>query len=197
MGVQFCQSSPLDHPEFEPSEWYNIPDDNGFADFIDINRPTLIGFVDAAHANDLRRRCSTTGLVFTFCGGAVFWRLKTQSLTACSSTESEFFAAYKAGKVYRFLRMVIKQLGYKQSCPTSIYIDNLPALQMINENTAPTENCRHVDIRYWALQDWVREDKILIMRHCAGIRNIADDLTKLLGYVLHSRHCHRLMGHYT
>ena len=111
--MQFCQTSPLYHPEFEPLEWYKIPDDNGFAESIHINRPVLIGFVDAAHANDLHRRRSTTGLVFTFCGGAVYWRSKTQSLTAGSSTESEFFAAYEAGKVCRFLRMLMKKLGYK------------------------------------------------------------------------------------
>ena len=80
-----------------------MPDDNGFAASVDINRPVLIGFTDAAHANDLRRRRSTTGIVFTFCGGAVMWKSKTQSLTAGSSTEAEFFAAYEAGKICRFL----------------------------------------------------------------------------------------------
>ena len=196
-GMRFRHSSPLEHPNFEPSEWYTIPNDNGLAKSVDINRPLLIDFVDAAHANDLRRRQSTTGLVFTFCGGAVFWRSKTQLLTAGSSTEAEFFAAYKAGKVCRFLRMVMKQLGYEQQNATSIYIDNMPALQMINKNTAPTENCRHVDIRYWALQDWVQDDKSMIMRHICGSQNVSDDFTKPLGYVLHSRHCRRLMVHYT
>ena len=93
----------LEHPEFESSEWYTIPDDNGFAERIDINRPKLIGFVDTAHANDSRRRRSPTGLVFTFYGGAVYWQSKTQSFTAGSSTEAEFFAAYEAGKVCQFL----------------------------------------------------------------------------------------------
>lgn len=34
-----------------------------------------------------------------------------------------------------------------------------PAMQMTNNNKSPTENCRHVDICYWALQDWVQEHK--------------------------------------
>ena len=93
--------------------------------------------------------------------------------------------------------MVLKQLGYEQTSPTSNYFDNQPAMLMINNNTTLTENCRHVDIRYWALQDWVREDKVMIMVHCAGVLNVSDDLTKPLGYVLHARHCRRLMGHYT
>lgn len=71
-GVQFRRSSSLEHPEFESSEWCIIPDDNGFAERIDINQPKLIGFIDAAHANNLRGHRSMTGLIFTFCGGMVY-----------------------------------------------------------------------------------------------------------------------------
>lgn len=92
--------------------------------------------------------------------------------------------------------MVMKQLGYEQTSVTTIYIDNLLALKTINENTAPTERCRHVDLRYWALQDWSHVDKSLIMAHCPGTINISDNQTKPLGYVLHARHCHQAMGHY-
>ena len=99
----------------------------------------LNGFIDVAHANDLHRRSLITGLFFTFCGGAVFWRSKTQSLTAGSSTEADLFVAYEVGNVCEFLHMVIKQLGHKQPTTTSIYINNMLALQMINENTVPTE----------------------------------------------------------
>ena len=153
--------------------------------------------MDAAHGNDLRRRRSTTGLVFTFCGGAIVWKSKTQSLTAGSSTEAEFFAAYEAGRICRFLRMVMEQLGYKQDGPTVIHIDNMSALKMINENTAPTERCRHVDLCYWILQDWSHIDKVLIMKHIEGVLNISDDQTKYLGYFLHACHCRQATGHYT
>ena len=68
---------------------------------------------------------------------------------------------------------------------------------MINENTAPTEQCRHVKLRYWMLQDWVRIDKVMLVKHLPSVLNISDDQTKSLGYVLHARHCCRAMGHYT
>ena len=97
--MQFCQTKRLTHPEFAPSKWYNIPDDNGFTTAVDINCPVLIGFTDAAHANDLYRRQLTTGIVFIFCGDAIVWKPKTQSLTAGSTTEAELFAAYKAGQI--------------------------------------------------------------------------------------------------
>ena len=89
----------------------------------------------------------------------------------------------------------MKQLHFEQTEPTPVYIDNLSALKIINDNTTPTERTRHMDIRFFALQDW-REDGDIKMIHIKDTLNIADDLTKGLGWVLHSRHCRRLMGHF-
>ena len=93
--------------------------------------------------------------------------------------------------------MLLKQLGYEQVDATIIHIDNKAALTIINDNTSPTERTRHIDVRYWAIQDWVREDKSFIMQWLPGILNISDAETKPLGYVLHARHCCRMIGHYT
>ena len=54
-----------------------------------LTKPELLGFVDAAYANDLRKRRSTARYCFTFCGGAVVYRSKTQGVNALSSTEAE------------------------------------------------------------------------------------------------------------
>ena len=51
---------------------------NEFDEHCDIHQPILFGFVDAAHANFLTKRRSTTGIVFTFCGGAIVYKSKTQ-----------------------------------------------------------------------------------------------------------------------
>ena len=154
-------------------------------------------FVDAAHANDLRKRRSTTGVVFTFMGGPIVYKSKTQSLTAGSSTEAEFIAAHSAAKIAIYLRMILKQLGFEQKQPTLIHIDNMSALQMINDNTSPTDRCRHLDIRYWQIQEWAGGPHANIRcKHIPGILNPSDDLTKPLGYVLHCRHCRQMMGHY-
>ena len=58
---------------------------------IDINQPKLMVFVDAAYANDQHKRRSTTGFVFTYCGGTIVYRSKAQSITTISSTEAESF----------------------------------------------------------------------------------------------------------
>ena len=59
-----------------------------------------------------------------------------------------------------------------------------------------TEHSRHIDITYFAIQDWKEAQDVKLV-HCPGILNPADDLTKPLGWVLHSRHARRIMGHYT
>ena len=106
-----------------PGWWSDIelPDDLGHFP-VDINNPELNCFVDAAHANDQRTRRSTTGFVFTFAGGAVLYRSRTQSIVAASSTEAEFIAAVDAAKNAKYLRQVLMQLGYDhsyRSYPTS------------------------------------------------------------------------------
>ena len=173
--------------EFDTNESNPFPDD--------INEPILKCFVDVSHGSDLRKMRSITGLVCTYCGGAIVYRSKTQELCAGSSTEAEFIGAYTAGKIVRYVRNVLKELGFKQKEPTLIYIDNEPALKIINENTAPTDRTRHMAIRFFALQDW-RLDGDIIMIHIPGTLNSSDDLTKPLGWVLHARHCRRHMGHY-
>ena len=116
-------------------------------------------------------------------GAIIIYKSKTQSLTAGSSTETEFIAAYSTGKIARYL-----DLGYEQSDPTPIYINNLPVLQMINNNSFPTEKTRHVHIRYFSLQNW-QQDGDLIMVHIPSIVNLSNSLSKLVGFVLHSQHC--------
>ena len=66
---------------------------------------------------------------------------------------------------------------------------------MINHNTTPTEQTKHCDIRFFQLQDWQLE-QTLICQHLRGVINPSNDLTKPLGYVLHSCHCRQIMGHY-
>ena len=86
-------------------------------------------------------------------------------------------------------------LGFPQEGPTPIFEDNVSAINMINSRI-PTERSRHIDIQHFAIQDWA-ENKDIFMRHIPGVINPPDDLSKPLGWVLHSRHARRMMGHHT
>jgi hypothetical protein len=152
----------------------------------DIKQGKLICFVDAAYGNDPKRRRSTTGYAFTYAGGAI---------TAQSSTEAEFIAAVTAAKTAKYLRSVLIELGFSQDQPTPIYEDNAFAIEIINAQK-PTERSRHIEIRFFAIQDWKMKGEIKML-HIPGVINPADDLTKPLGWILHARHARYIMGHYS
>ncbi|MCE2996259.1 MAG: hypothetical protein LW863_11705 [Flammeovirgaceae bacterium] len=180
----------LPHTTFTP-----LPEDASLPTF---PRPTspgfLCGYVDAAHANDLRNRRSTTGYAFTLNNGVIAYRSKTQTVTATSSTEAEFIAAVSAAKTAKYLRSILGQLGFPQSAPTPLYEDNMSTIKIINAQI-PTERSRHIDIASFAIQEW-KQNGDIVLEYIPGIINPADDMTKPLGWVLHSRHARRLMGHY-
>ena len=176
---------------------YYLKEDTGEAFPANINMPIPYGFVDASHATNPRKMRSITGLVYTFNRGAVVYHSKTQGLTASSSTEAELVAANSARKIARYLRRILIELKVAQEVPTKVHIDNLPALQIMNKNTSPTEGSRYMDIWFFSLQDWREEgDLVMVHIHIKGTLNMSDDLTKSLGYILHARHCCPMMGHY-
>ena len=114
-GIQFCRpSKSFDNKlvESEPSE------DQQQVDKLPIYPEPiatgkLIGFVDAAFANDFRKGRLTTGHVFTYSGDVVVYRSKTQSLKALSSMEAAFIAAVTAAKTAKCIRFVLCKLGFK------------------------------------------------------------------------------------
>jgi len=83
----------------------------------------LITHVNAAHANELHQRRSTTGYGCWLAGGVVAYRSCTQSICAQSSMEAELIADNAAAKVTKHLRFILHELGYTQTEPTPIYED--------------------------------------------------------------------------
>jgi len=150
-------------------------------------------FLDAAHANDLRNRRSTTGYAFLLCGGAISYRCKTQSITATSSTEAEFLAAVATAKHARHMRAIMTDLGFAPKGPTVMCCENQSAINMINARV-PSELSCHIDVQHFAIQDW-KDSGAIVMEFIPGVINPLDDLTKHLGWVLHDRHARRVMGH--
>jgi hypothetical protein len=68
--------------------------------------------------------------------------------------------------------------------PTVLYEDNASAIRVINNNR-PTERSRHIDIAWFAIQDW-RAAGDIVLKHIKGTLNPSDDLTKALGWILHA-----------
>jgi hypothetical protein len=129
----------------------------------------LRGFVDASHANDLRNRRSTTGYGFLLACGVIAYRCHTQTITATSSTEAEFLAAVEAAKVAKYLRSILRKLGFPQARPTPIYEDNESIIKMVNAGR-PTVRSRHIHIQHFAIQAWKQAGNIHLL-HIPGIIN--------------------------
>jgi hypothetical protein len=66
---------------------------------------------------------------------------------------------------------------------------------MVNADR-PTERSRHIDIQYFAIQDWKKAGHLHLTQIHGIVFNPSDALTKGVGWVLHSRHTRRMMGHF-
>ena len=149
--------------------------------------------VDSDWAGDTKHRKSVTGIVLKLAGGAILYKSKCQETIALSSTEAEFAAACEAGKSILYVRSILDEINIPQENATVLHIDNNGALLMGNAQQ-PTRRTKHVDIKKFALLDWIQHD-LLIMQRINTTDNCADSMTKSLGRILHYRHFDYVMGH--
>jgi hypothetical protein len=150
-------------------------------------------FVDSDWAACLRTRRSMSGVGAKMAGGPIAYKTKLQPTVAMSSTEAEFMAACDAAKMMLFIRTILWELGIPQHAATVIYEDNDGATAMANAQK-PTSRTRHMDIRFFALSEWVERDLVILERIHTSV-NEADHLTKVLDRTLFYRHVDHLMGH--
>jgi hypothetical protein len=150
------------------------------------------GYTDSDWATCPNTRRSLTGIGVKFAGGIIAYKTKLQPTIALSSTEAEFMAACDAGKMMLFIRSILWDLNIPQKAASVLYEDNDACTAMANAQK-PTMRTRHMDIRYFALSDWVERDLIILERIHTAI-NEADHFTKILDRTLFYRHTDYLMG---
>jgi len=152
----------------------------------------LYGYVDSDWGADSNHRKSISGIILMYAGGVVGYRCKYQDVIAHSSTEAEFTAACDAGKMILFFRSILEDLGFEQNNATVLYEDNNGALLMANAQQ-PTRRTRHMDIKKFALLDWVERD-LMLLKTIKTAENAADGMTKALSRQLFNRHADTIMG---
>ena len=155
----------------------------------------MFGAVDSDYAGDTTHRKSVTGIILRIAGGTIFYKTKFQDTIAMSSTEAEFTAAAEAGKYILYVRSILDQLGIPQDEATTLYEDNQGALLMANAQQ-PTKRTRHMDIKTFALQEWVERDLIRLKR-INTTDNYSDVMTKATGRTLFYRHMNYILGKIT
>ena len=162
------------------------------------NRPehdaiTAVAYGDSDWATCVKTRRSFSGICIQLAGGTIAYKTKFQPTVALSSTEAEFMAATDVGRMCLFVRSILWDLDIPQEAATVAYEDNDGCTAMANAQK-PTSRTRHIDIKYFALCEWVEQDLILLERIDTSI-NIADHLTKILSRTLFHRHADYLLGH--
>jgi hypothetical protein len=91
------------------------------------------------------------------------------------------------------VRSILWDLNVPQEAATIAYKNNNGCMAMGNAQK-PTTHTRHIDIKYFALREWVKRDLIHLERIDTLI-NIADHLTKPLSRNLFYQHADFLLGH--
>jgi hypothetical protein len=132
-------------------------------------------------------------MVIMYAGGAIGYKTKFQKVITHSSTEADFVAARDTAKLILFYRSLMEDIGIPQTDATVLYEDNNGALLMANAQQ-PTRRTRHMEIKHFALLDWVEWD-LLILHHIPTQNNVADAMTKPLERNLFYRHFDTYMGH--
>mmetsp|Transcript_14552 Transcript_14552/g.20797 ORF Transcript_14552/g.20797 Transcript_14552/m.20797 type:complete len:1557 (+) Transcript_14552:1335-6005(+) len=152
----------------------------------------LYGYSDSDWGADSNHRRSITGIIIMYAGGAIGYKTKYQDTIALSSTEAEFVAACDTAKLILYFRSLLDDLGIPQREATVIYEDNRGALMMV-EAQQPTKNSRHIDIKHYAILDWVERD-LLTLQDISTHDNASDGMTKPLAKQLFYRHFDTYMG---
>ena len=152
------------------------------------------GMCDVSLApNILMRRSFGGTLICLGCVALVMYVAKLQPTVVTSIGEGEFIQLVLTGKKVKHVRTVMNELGFKQKGPSPIFGDNISSIMMGN-NVRPTDCTKHMDIKWFALQEWIHIDKDVILIHISGEVNSSDALTKALAWLKHHRHMTRAMG---
>ncbi|KAK8480144.1 hypothetical protein V6N12_041472 [Hibiscus sabdariffa] len=113
-----------------------------------------------------------------FASGAISWRSVKQTLTATSTMEAEFVSCFEATSHGVWLKSFISGLRLVNSIsrPLKIHCDNLAVVFMAKNNKSESRS-KHIDIKYLAIRERVKEKKVVI-EHISTEHMLADPLTK-------------------
>jgi len=149
-------------------------------------------YADSDWAACRQTRQAITGGTMMLGGAAVGYKTKFQRNIAHSTSDAEWVSACNLGKQSLYFRSILNDLGMPQHHATVLYEDNRGALFMANAQQTSART-RHIDIREFALVDWVQQD-LMIPEAIKTADNCSDALTKALAKQLFYRHNDTIMG---
>ena len=76
-------------------------------------------------------------------GGAIVYISKTQTVTALSSTEAEFYAELAAAKQALYIRSILNDILHSPNEPTTIYEENEATIDEYGDRWIPVVRKNH------------------------------------------------------
>jgi Reverse transcriptase (RNA-dependent DNA polymerase). len=193
-GIWYWRREPRD--DLSPGEFVPRPLESFEKQYPILEDPFLTsGMCDVSLAPNILMRRSFGG-TFVFLGAVVLvmYVAKLQPTVVTSIGEGEFIQLVLTGKKVKHVRTVMTEFGFPQHGPSPIFGDNISSIMMVGNNVKPTDRTRHMDIKWFALQEWIHIDKDIILIHISGELNASDALSKALAWIKHYRHMSRAMG---
>ena len=139
----------------------------------------LVGAADASFGVHVDKK-SHTGLLLWLgnSNAPIMTSSKKQSLVTRSSAEAELVALDALVYEVIWIRLILEEMGFKQSDPTTLHQDN-EAAKKLAEDGKPGPRSRSVDIKYF----WVRQQIDRRLVKLVSVRTdkmLADGFTKAL-----------------
>jgi len=137
----------------------------------------LSAFSDADYGNCMDTKRSVSGYVtYLFGDSPISWRSQLQKVVTLSTAEAEYVALAAAVQEVLYMRQLLSELGFEQSKGIQIGEDNQATIK-ISKNPEHHGRCKHIDIRYFFVQERVQSGDIDIF-YCPTDKMPADILTK-------------------
>ena len=155
-------------------------------DIINQRQNVLFGAVDASFAMDEINRRSHMGFINFMNHGPVSWMSRQQPIVTLSSAEAEYVALASEIQEIKYLRQLLKDLGYEQMEPTLIYEDNRACILMASNESSSAGRCKHVHIKFRFTAEAILAKEVRI-RYIPTDFNFADLLTKPLVHATFNR----------
>jgi hypothetical protein len=137
---------------------------------------TLSAFTDVDWAGDPNDRRSTSGLLVFLGHNPITWSVKKQLTVSRSSTEVEYRALASASVEVRWLRVLLRDLGFFISDPPILWCDNVSALA-IASNPVFHARTKHVEVDFHFIRERVLR-KDLQVKFISTTNQLADIFTK-------------------
>ena len=134
-------------------------------------------YVDSYFVRDLDRRRSTTGYIFSMCGGLISWKSQLQSIVALSSIKAEYIVAIGAVKEALWFQGLGREIGELDGS-VRLFSDSQSAIHLC-QNSIFHERTKNVNIQFHFMKELINDGAVKLEK-VSNKDNPADIVTKVV-----------------